>query len=113
MKTKIKKDPFWPVLIGWIVIGLTVSQCSSDGAEPSRPVVNVNTAPAQQIEFLPGIGEVIAARIVAARRSDDFTALEHLLYVKGIGEKRLAAIAPFVVFDGVSTATEKIKVSVN
>lgn len=73
-------------------------------ASPARagesPVVNVNTATVEELCQLPGVGEVIAARIVELRKSDDFTALEHLLYVKGIGEKTLAQIAPFVVFDG-------------
>ncbi len=46
---------------------------------------------------LPGIGETLAARIVAAAQTlDGFTTPSDLLAVKGIGPHRLAAIAPLL-----------------
>ena len=46
---------------------------------------------------LPGIGPVLAQRIVAMReRLGRFATLEQLELVKGIGPKRLAAIRPFL-----------------
>jgi len=55
--------------------------------------VAVNRAPVDDLEGLPGIGPVLAARIVAHRETNGpFTAVEDLLDVPGIGESKLAEI---------------------
>ena len=55
--------------------------------------INVNTAPADELKRLPGIGDVLAEAIIAYREQHGpFAAAEELLKVKGIGEARLAAI---------------------
>jgi competence protein ComEA len=52
--------------------------------------VNVNTAPASELEKLPGIGPTLAARIVEYReRNGPFRRVEDLKKVKGIGESKL------------------------
>ncbi len=62
-------------------------------------VVNVNLASASELEALPGIGPVIARRIVEYRRSHGpFRRPEDLLNVKGIGPKKLARIKPYIRF---------------
>lgn len=54
-------------------------------------VFNVGTA--NEIDVFPGIGEVYAQRIVEGRNIlGDYRLPEDLLLVKGIGEKRLAAM---------------------
>lgn len=61
-----------------------------DGAD--GPVA-VNRAPANVLESLPGIGPVLAARIVAHREANGlFGEVEDLLDVPGIGESKLAEI---------------------
>lgn len=54
---------------------------------------NLNVATAEQLMEVKGIGETYANRILAYRDEiGGFTAMEQLLDVAGIGEKRLAAI---------------------
>jgi competence protein ComEA len=51
-------------------------------------VVNINTAPADQLEQLPGVGPKTAARIVEYRQKNGgFKKIEELMNVRGIGEK--------------------------
>ena len=60
--------------------------------------VNVNSATAEELQSLPGIGEATAAKIVASRESEGaFSAPEDLTRVSGIGEKKLAAIIDLIV----------------
>ena len=57
-------------------------------AGPDR--VDVNTAPAAELETLPGIGEKKALAIVEYREANGpFRAVEELERVKGISERRL------------------------
>lgn len=57
-------------------------------AQPSvRAPLSINRASASEFEALPGIGPVLAARIISYRKSHgSFTAIEDLLNVPGIGE---------------------------
>ncbi len=60
-------------------------------ADPVFPI-NLNTATAEQLMLINGIGETYATRIVEYREEiGGYTSLDQLLSVKGIGEKRLAA----------------------
>lgn len=54
--------------------------------------VNLNTATAQELERLDGVGPALAARIVAYRQQQPFQQPEDLLKVKGIGPKKLQKI---------------------
>lgn len=57
--------------------------------------LDLNTAEADALAALPGIGPVMAARIVAHRASiGRFGALEELDGVPGIGPARVAALRP-------------------
>lgn len=59
--------------------------------------IPVNTAAASSLMELPGVGPVMAGRILKWRQTHGaFRSLEELRHVKGIGPKRLKRIAPFV-----------------
>lgn len=60
-------------------------------------VLDLNTATAEDLQRLPGIGEKKAAAIVAWRAEHGpFQVVEDLLSVRGIGEAILADLAPYV-----------------
>lgn len=64
-------------------------------------IIDLDEAPAALIDSLPGIGPVIASRIVADRdRNGPFGSLEGLQRVKGIGPAMARKLAPYVTFSG-------------
>ncbi len=74
-------------------------------AEPSLQAaslpVNINTADAAELAALPGIGEVLAQRILDYRRvHGDFSAVEQLTNVEGIGEGKLETILELITIGG-------------
>lgn len=67
-------------------VGEGVSDASSDATG-----IDLNTASASELETLPGVGSVLAERIVAFRDAHGrFSTVEDLLDVSGIGEAKLA-----------------------
>lgn len=59
--------------------------------------LDINQAPAKELAELPGIGPVLAARIVNYReRKGTFQTLSQVLEVKGIGEVRLQRIREII-----------------
>lgn len=61
--------------------------------EAGDGMVSLNRASAGELESLPGVGPVLAERIVSFRdENGGFETVEDLLQVTGIGEAKLAAI---------------------
>jgi len=68
-------------------------------------VVNVNTASAEELQMLPGVGESRAAAIVDSRKArGGFKTVDELKSVKGVGSKLLEKLRPFVTLKGKTTA---------
>ena len=66
--------------------------------------LDLNSATAVDLEALPGIGPVLAQRIVQHRQSQGpFRKIEDLLAVPGLGKKKLAQLTPLIM---VSTPAE-------
>lgn len=79
-----------------LCLGLVFSSMSVL-AQKSSPVstekINLNTATAEQLQSLPGIGPAIAKGIVDYRtKSGKFKTIEEIINVKGIGEKKFQKI---------------------
>lgn len=63
--------------------------------------ISINRADKEDLMALPGIGEILADRILDYRQENgDFTAPEELLHVEGIGKKRLEEILDFITIGG-------------
>ncbi|MBD3271604.1 MAG: hypothetical protein GF384_03590 [Elusimicrobia bacterium] len=63
----------------------------------SAVLLDLNTATAHDLTTLPGIGPVLANRIIQYRTAiGGFDSLDELRTVKGIGIKKLTAIKPFI-----------------
>lgn len=60
---------------------------------PDVSPLDINSAPVEELAELPGIGEVLAERIVEYRAEHGpFKAVEELTEVSGIGERKLAEL---------------------
>lgn len=58
----------------------------------NKRLININTATAEELQQLNGIGPVIAERIVEYAQTLGFKSIEEIKNVKGIGEKKFEAI---------------------
>ena len=69
------------------------SLAATGGGERDDGLISLNQADATALEELPGVGPVLADRIVAHREANGpFETVEDLLEVPGIGEAKLAAM---------------------
>ncbi|MFQ5500084.1 MAG: ComEA family DNA-binding protein [Candidatus Zixiibacteriota bacterium] len=59
-------------------------------------VLDPNTAPADSLELLPGIGTVLADRIVAHRQHECFEREVDITDVRGIGPKMYERLRPYL-----------------
>ena len=54
--------------------------------------VNLNTASAEELSSLKGIGSGTANKIIKYRQEHKFSSIEDLMQVKGIGQKKFDSI---------------------
>ena len=60
-------------------------------------VLNLNTATVDQLQRLPGVGRVLATRIVEFReKKGPFKRVEELLAVQGISERKWKVLREYV-----------------
>ncbi|MRK02411.1 ComEA family DNA-binding protein [Aeromicrobium sp. S22] len=88
-----------------ILVGLEPVDLGAAGVAPGTggtaatgAKVNLNTATAEQLDTLPGVGPVTAQAILGWREENGrFSSVDDLLDVKGIGEATLAELRDLVV----------------
>ncbi len=96
------------------VCALTLALAAAAGAQAAQPeapapslagVVNLNTATPEELQLLPGVGEVRAVAIVAkSKERGGFQEVDELLEVRGIGQAMLKRMRPHVTLSGKTTA---------
>jgi competence protein ComEA len=75
-------------------------QSASKTKAPAGGEIDINKASAEQLTRIPGIGKVMAERIILFREEHGpFRRVEDLLKIKGIGEKSLQKLRPYVKVD--------------
>jgi competence ComEA-like helix-hairpin-helix protein len=76
-----------------------LSICAAHAANkqpPSKPI-DLNAANVKELEELPGVGPVTAQRIIDMRQKNGrFHRVEDLLAIRGISQKKLDALRPYV-----------------
>lgn len=83
--------------------GYTVQteRAAAEEVAPERVLVNINTASAEELESVSGIGPVLAQAILDYRAEHgDFQTLDELLEVRGIGSAKLDAMRDEITTGG-------------
>ena len=81
--------------------GQTPSTSPTGQSEPlGDGKIDINNATIVQLDMLPGIGEVIAQRIIDYREENGpFTKIEDIKNVSGIGDKKFEQIKEYIKVD--------------
>ena len=100
----------WRSSCSWATGGLTLALLGRGAtlADPPPAIgprshdlldaLDPNTATAEELAILPGIGPGKAAAIVAYRQGNAFAELDDLQRVRGIGPSTVAKLRPYLVF---------------
>jgi len=93
----------WSVMVALALcagpVWMEAAQNASASAGQPAPseLIDLNQASAVQLESLPGVGEVTAARIIEYRQENGgFKKIEELMNVRGIGERSFLRLRPLV-----------------
>ena len=93
-----RKGEVSPPTVASVAPSRTPRSAPQAAAAATQFPINLNTATAEQLEAIPGIGPVLAQRIIEYRQTRGrFQSVDELLEVRGIGSKRLENMRPYVV----------------
>ncbi len=87
------KRSHWGKSIGVLLLFLLAPLALGE----ESPKINLNTATLSQLNGLPGIGPVIAERILELReKSGPYKRIEDLMNIRGIGEKKFLKLKDLI-----------------
>jgi comEA protein len=85
------------IALSTALILLFALEARGDTKHPPAHSIDLNTATAEQLQQVPGIGPSTAKAIVDFRRkSGPFQKIEDLLAIKGISKARLEKMRPYL-----------------
>ncbi|HJQ40442.1 MAG TPA: helix-hairpin-helix domain-containing protein [Thermoanaerobaculia bacterium] len=100
------------ITLALVVAAMSAAAFADDAAPVSSGasgVVNINSADASQLAFLPRVGPKAAERIIAYRTEHGpFKKASDLMQVKGIGAKTFERLSQYVAVEGKTTLSSKI-----
>jgi competence protein ComEA len=98
------------VSIVFLMLVIAMSSIAVADDDAAAGVVNINTASSEQLQLLPRVGPALASRIIEFREANGpFGSVGELVAVKGIGENSLEKLEPYVITEGATTLTTKVK----
>lgn len=87
------------------IVALAFAPAFAQSTAP-KAKININTAPASELETLPRIGPKVAQRIVDFRtKNGNFKKVEEIMKIQGIGEKIFDQIKDLITV-GAETAAK-------
>ncbi len=87
------KRSHWGRSVGILILFLLAPLALGD----ESPKIDLNTATRSQLDGLPGIGPVIAERILELReKSGPYKRIEDLMNIRGIGEKKFLKLKDLI-----------------
>jgi competence ComEA-like helix-hairpin-helix protein len=85
-----------PLIVGLAALVVFCVVAHAEKNPPSKPI-DLNVANVKELQELPGVGAVTAQRIIDLRqKSGRFHRVEDLLAVRGISQKKLDAMRPYI-----------------
>ena len=94
-----------------VILGAAALAFGEGGDSAPAKKVNINTASAAELAYLPRIGLKVAERIVERRKEKPFARPGELMEVKGVGEKLFLSLKPYVSVTGPTTLDSKVRLS--
>ena len=93
----------------FLLIASLTTAAFADEAASTAGVVNINTADATQLGYLPGVGPKAAQRIIDYRSEHGkFERATDLMQVKGFGDKSFERLSAYIVVEGKTTLSSKV-----
>jgi comEA protein len=95
--TRERRKGFWAaVCVALVLTSGLLARAQAKKHPPAEPL-DLNTATAEELQQLPGVGPAMAKAIVDFRqKSGPFRRVEELLAIRGITKQRLEKIRPYV-----------------
>jgi len=98
------------LIVPALAILISVTSIVGAAETGTSGVVNINSATSEQLQLLPRVGPALAGRILDFRSANgDFEKVDELLAVKGIGDRSIETLRPYLSVSGETTLQEKVK----
>ncbi len=95
-KKLIDEEKIYIPKIGEDEVPIEASSVGMSNDVNNNGQININTCTKEELMSLPGIGEVLAGRIIEYREQNPFKTIEDIKNVSGIGDKKFESIKDLI-----------------